>query len=80
MADNGVTHKELNAALGAQTARIIATVNRTEDRLREDNKDVSKRVTDLERRGRAENIIASTLSSVVAFFGIIFYNRFTGGN
>lgn len=78
--ENGVTHKELNAALGAQTALIIATVNRMEDRLIEDNEDVSKRVTHLERQGRTENIIASVLSSIFAFLGAIVYNRFTGGS
>ena len=80
MPDNGVTHKELNAALGAQTALIIATVNRMEDRLREDSEAVSDRVTHIERRSRTENIIASILSSISAFFGIIIYNRFTGGS
>jgi hypothetical protein len=52
MADNGVTHKELNKALGAQTARIIATINRSEDVAREDLKEVSDRVTYIERRNR----------------------------
>ncbi len=68
--------KELNAALGAQTARIIATVNRTEDRLREDNKDVSKRVTSIEKRGRNENVLASVLT----FISAILVSKFTGGN
>lgn len=76
--ENGVTHKELNAALGAQTALIIATVNRTEDRLRGDNEDVSDRVTRIERQSRTENIIGSALSSVFAFFSMIIYNRFGG--
>ena len=80
MPENGVTHKELNVALGAQTALIIATMRRSEDRQREDNKAVSDRVTHIERQGRTENIIASVLSSIFAFLGAIVYNRFTGGS
>jgi hypothetical protein len=76
MADNGVTHKELNKALGAQTARIIATINRSEDVAREDLKEVSDRVTYIERRGWAETAVASILT----FFGIILYGKYTGGS
>ena len=78
MSENGVTHKELNAALGQQTAIIIATVRRTEDNLKEDTKAVSKRVTYIERQGRKENVAASVLSSILAFLGMLFYNRFGG--
>ena len=76
MADNGVTHKELNAALGQQTAIIIATMRRAEDRVDDDIKEVSDRVTHIERRGRNENILASVLT----FVGAAIFSRFTGGN
>ncbi len=76
MADNGVTHKELNAALGAQTAIIIATMRRSEDRVDGDIEKVSDRVTHIERRGRGENILASILT----FLGAVFVSKFTGGN
>jgi hypothetical protein len=77
MYGNGVTHKELNDALGKQTGIIIATVRRTEDSLKSNisevkadvNKDitaVSARVTYVERRGRGENVVASVLSVLVA--------------
>lgn len=76
MADNGVTHKELNKALGAQTARIVATIWRSEDRAAEDTKEVSDRVEYIERRGRYENIFASVLTYIVTYFSI----KLTGGN
>jgi len=76
MAWNGVTHKELNAALGAQTARIIATIRRSEDLTAIDIKEVSDRVTYIERRGRNENVLASVLT----FLGAIFVSKFTGGS
>ena len=76
MADNGVSHKELNAALGAQTARIIATIWRSEDKVAKDMKEVSGRVTYIERRGRNENILASVLT----FIGAIIVGKFTGGS
>ena len=76
MSDNGVTHKELNTALGAQTARIIATIRRSEDRAVKDVEKVSDRVTYIERRGRNENILASVLTFIVSYCTI----RFTGGS
>lgn len=76
MSEGGVTHKELNAALGAQTARIIATINRSEDNTKADIEKVSERVTYIERWRRGENILASTL----AFFGAIIYGKLAGGN
>ena len=76
MADNGVTHKELNAALGRQTAIIIATLRRSEDKVEKRIEKVSNRVTHIERRGRSENILASVLT----FFAAYFASRFTGGS
>ena len=76
MAEDGVTHKELNAALGKQTAIIISTLRRSEDRVDGDIEKVSDRVTYIERRGRNENILASVLT----FLGAIFVSRFTGGS
>ena len=76
MSGNGVTHKELNSALGKQTAIIIATLRRSEDKVDGKIEKVSDRVTYIERRSRTENIIAS----VVTFFGIIIYGKFTGGS
>ena len=76
MAENGVTHKELNAALGAQTARIIAALWRSEDKVAENIDRVSDRVTSIEKRGRYENIFASFLALISA----VLVNRFTGGN
>ena len=73
MCANGVTHKELNAALGQQTAIIIATLRRSEDKVDGKIKEVSDRVTHIERRGRTENIFASILSSVLTFFSVIIY-------
>ena len=72
----GVSHKELNAALGKQTGIIIATLRRSEDRVGGEIKEVSDRVTYIERRSRTENIIAS----IVTFFGIILYGKISGGN
>ena len=76
MAEDGVTHKELNAALGAQTARIIAALWRSEDKVDGDIDKVSDRVTSIEKRGRYENIFASFLTLISA----ILVNKFTGGN
>ena len=76
MADNGVTHKELNVALGAQTARIIATIRRSEDLAAKDLDKVSDRVTYIERRGRNENILASVLTFVISYCTI----KLTGGS
>ena len=86
MSDGGVTHKELNEALGLQTKLIIGKINRTEDSLKddisevktdlkEDIESINSRVTYIERRGRVENVVAS----VVAFFGMIIYGKFSGG-
>ena len=86
MSEGGVTHKELNEALGRQTKQIIAKINRSEDSLKEDIGEVktdltedvgaiNKRVTYIERRNRWENFFAS----VVTFFAMIFYGKFTGG-
>ena len=86
MSDGGVTHKELNEALGLQTKLIIGKINRSEDSLKgniselksdvkEDIGAVGDRVTYIERRSRTENIIAS----VVTFFGVIIYGKFSGG-
>jgi hypothetical protein len=74
--DGGVTHKELNAALGRQTAVIIATMRRSEDKVEKEIEKVSDRVTHIERRGRTENIFASILSSVLTFFSVIIYENF----
>ena len=80
MPDNGVTHKELNDALGKQTARIIATIRRSEDKVDDKIDKVSDRVTYIERWSRIENVVASTVSSVLTFFGIVIYGKYTGGN
>ena len=76
MSENWVTHKELNEALGKQTARIISTMRRSEDRVVASCDKVSDRVTHIERRSRTENIIAS----VITFLGVIFYGKISGGN
>jgi hypothetical protein len=73
--EDGVTHKELNAALGAQTAIIIATIRRSEDRQEGEIKEVSDRVTYLERRNRWETFFAS----VFAFLGAVVYGKYSGG-
>ena len=83
--EEGVSHKELSAALGAQTALLISEINRSEDNLKEDIKavksDISddieaidRRVTHIERRSRIENVIAS----IVTFFSVLLYNKFGG--
>ena len=85
MSEGGVTHQELNEALGTQTKLIIGKINRTEDSLKGDiaevkadvSKDVEKidnRVTYIERRSRTENIIASVLT----FFGVIIWGKYGG--
>ncbi len=85
MSEGGVTHKELNEALGNQTKLIIGKINRTEDSLKgqisEVKQDVTKdvgeiddRVTYIERRSRTENIIAS----VVTFFGVVIWGKYGG--
>ncbi len=76
MAEDGVTYKELHKALGRQTAIIIATLRRSEDRVDDDIKEISDRVTHVERRGRYENIFASALTFLAAYFA----SRFTGGS
>jgi hypothetical protein len=85
MEGNGVSHKELNEALGRQTAIIIATLRRTEDSLKTDLQEVKKdfsddvetvsdRVTYIERRNRWENFFASAL----AFLGAVLYGSYVG--
>ena len=76
MQENGVTHKELNKALGKQTAIIIATTRRSEDKAAREVEKISDRVTYIERRSRTENIVAS----VVTFFSIILYGKLSGGS
>ena len=68
MCGNGVTHKDLNAALGQQTAIIIATMRRSEDKIDRDIEKVDKRVTHIERRSRIESIIGSAIAAVAAIF------------
>ena len=86
MSDGGVTHKELNEALGAQTKLIVGKINRTEDSLKGDLKElktdfgkeieeVDKRVTYIERRNRWETFFAS----VATFFTMVIYGRYSGG-
>ena len=86
MSEGGVTHKELNEALGNQTKLIIAKINRSEDSLKVDlgtvKTDLSgdidainTRVTYIERRSRWETFFAS----VVTFFGMMLYGRYSGG-
>lgn len=86
MPEGGVTHKELNAALTAQTNAIVNKINRSEDSLKntikehkqdfkEDLQAVDERVTHIERRNRWENFFAS----VATFFAMIIYGRVSGG-
>ena len=75
MSDGGVTHKELNDALGKQTAVIIATMRRSEDTVNKKVDKVSDRVTYIERRNRWETFFAS----IVTFFGAVIYGKFSGG-
>ena len=75
MSEGGVTHKELNEALGRQTKIIIGTMRRSEDKTEARIEKVDKRVTYIERRNRWENFFAS----VVAFFGAVIYGKFSGG-
>ena len=66
MADDGVTHRELVAALERQTDTIVSRLNRSEDSLKKDIGKVSERVTHIERQSRVENIIASAIAAVAA--------------
>ena len=85
MAEGGVTHKELNEALATQTKAIVGKINRTEDSLKTDLKElktdftkeideVDERVTYIERRSRWENFFASVLT----FFGVVLWGKYGG--
>ena len=74
MSEGGVTHKELNEALGKQTGVIIATMRRSEDKVDEKVDKISDRVTYIERRNRWETFFAS----IVTFFGAVIYGRYGG--
>lgn len=86
MPGNGVTHKELNEALGLQTKLIFGKINRTEDSLKEDISEVKEdvkgdvekidtRVTHIERRNRWETFLAS----IVTFISAVVFGRYTTG-
>lgn len=75
MSDGGVTHKELNEALGKQTGIIISTLRYSETKVEKKIDKVDARVTYIERRNRWESFFAS----VVAFFGAIAVGKWTGG-
>ena len=86
MPDGGVTHKELNEALGRQTGLIFGKINRTEDSLgdniaevkkdvKADVEKIDKRVTHIERRNRWETFIAS----IATFISAVVFGRYTTG-
>jgi hypothetical protein len=76
MPDNGVTHKELNSALGKQTAVIIATLRRSEDKVDDKIDKVSDRVTAVERRNRWETFF----TAIATFISAVLFGKFTGGS
>ena len=75
MSDGGVTHKELNEALGKQTGIIISTLRRSEDKADKKIDKISTRVDYIERRNRWETFFAS----VATFFTMVIYGKYSGG-
>lgn len=78
-----VTHKELGALLTSQTERLEGKLDRVEDRIATDLKDVrtgceddvnqvGDRVTKLEDYNRKQNFVGVVLGAVVAAFVAVF--------
>ncbi|MHA2265512.1 MAG: hypothetical protein ACXAEN_24240 [Candidatus Thorarchaeota archaeon] len=78
-----VTHRELSKLLLSQTERLEGKIDRSEDRLRgdirevrtgceDDNKQVSDRVTKLEDYNRKQNFVGVVLGAVVAALAAFF--------